>query len=277
MASVLRQRRDTAANWSVKNPIIPDGQLCFDTSNNTFRIGDGTTNYNSLLIQSGTTGATGATGPSGGPTGPMGPSGIDGADGADGSGSGDLLSTNNLSDLSNVTTSRSNLGLIIGTDVQAFDATIMVDADIGTTVQAYDATIVVDADIGVNVQAYDTDTSKIDVAEIRTANIDLLTYSETKIAISANSVNLSLGNVFTKTISGATTLTFDNPPASGKAGAFSLILTNGASSAITWPGSVDWPLATPPTLTAAGVDVLTFTTIDGGTIWYGIASGIGMA
>jgi len=25
------------------------------------------------------------------------------------------------------------------------------------------------------------------------------------------------------------------------------------------------------------VDVLTFVTIDGGTIWYGIASGIGMA
>jgi hypothetical protein len=43
----------------------------------------------------------------------------------------------------------------IGTSIQAFDATIMVDADIGTTVQAYDATIVVDADIGVNVQAYD--------------------------------------------------------------------------------------------------------------------------
>ncbi len=40
---------------------------------------------------------------------------------------------------------------------------------------------------------------KVDVAETRTANIDLLTYSETKIAMSANSVNLSLGNVFTKT------------------------------------------------------------------------------
>ena len=38
------------------------------------------------------------------------------------------------------------VGLAIGTDVQAYDATIVVDADIGTTVQAYDATIVVDAD-----------------------------------------------------------------------------------------------------------------------------------
>ena len=42
----------------------------------------------------------------------------------------------------------------IGTSIQAFDATIMVDADIGTTVQAYDATILNDADIGNTVEAY---------------------------------------------------------------------------------------------------------------------------
>jgi len=102
-------------------------------------------------------------------------------------------------------------------------------------------------------------------------------YAETKVALAANDVDLSLGNVQTKTISGTTTLTFSNPPASGSAGSFTLILTNGGSSAVTWPTSVDWPAATAPTLTAAGVDVLVFTTIDGGTTWYGIASGIGMA
>jgi hypothetical protein len=133
----------------------------------------------------------------------------------------------------------------------------------------------------------DADISKTDVAETRSASInmadnvlqrpELKDYSETKVAMGANDVDLSAGNVFTKTISGATTLTFSNPPASGKAGAFTLILTNGGSATITFPTSVDWALATPPTLTAAGVDVLTFTTIDGGTTWYGIASGIGMA
>lgn len=42
--------------------------------------------------------------------------------GAAGGGSGDLLSTNNLSDLTNAATARTNLGLAIGTNVQAYDA-----------------------------------------------------------------------------------------------------------------------------------------------------------
>ena len=232
-----------------------------------------------------------------------------------------VLKANNLSDLVNNSTARTNLGLAIGTDVQAYDATILVDADIGVNVQAYDATIVVDADIGTTVQAYDAtilvdadigstvqaynaaimvdgdigvtvqgydaDTSKKDVAETRSASINmadnivqrpvLKDYAETKVAMAANDVDLSLGNVQTKTISGAQTLTFSNPPASGSAGSFTLILTNGGSAAVTFPASVDWPAATAPTLTAAGIDLLVFTTIDGGTNWYGVASGIGMA
>lgn len=39
-----------------------------------------------------------------------------------GAGSGDLLSTNNLSDVASPSTSRANLGLAIGTNVQAYDA-----------------------------------------------------------------------------------------------------------------------------------------------------------
>jgi hypothetical protein len=50
MATILRQRRDTAANWATNNPVIPEGQLCFDTTNNTFRVGDGTTTYSNLDI-----------------------------------------------------------------------------------------------------------------------------------------------------------------------------------------------------------------------------------
>jgi hypothetical protein len=102
-------------------------------------------------------------------------------------------------------------------------------------------------------------------------------YSETKVAMAAHAVDLELGNVFTYTLSGGQTVTFTNPPASGTAGSFTMIVTNGGSATLTWPTSVDWAAATAPTLTASGVDVLTFTSIDGGNIWYGIAAGIGMA
>ena len=101
-------------------------------------------------------------------------------------------------------------------------------------------------------------------------------YAETKVAMAAHAVDLELGNVFTYTLSGGQTLTFTNPAASGSACSFTLIITNGGSATLTWPTSIDWAAATAPTLTASGVDVLTFTSIDGGTIWYGIASGIGM-
>ena len=96
-------------------------------------------------------------------------------------------------------------------------------------------------------------------------------YGETKVAMSAHAVDLELGNVFTYTLSGGQTVTFTNPPASGTAGSFTMIVTNGGSATLTWPTSVDWPAATAPTLTASGVDVLFFTTCDGGTIWYGTA------
>ena len=102
-------------------------------------------------------------------------------------------------------------------------------------------------------------------------------YAETKVAMAAHAVDLSLGNVQTYTLSGNQTLTFTNPPASGKAGSFTLIVTNGGSATLTWPTSVDWAAATAPTLTASGVDILTFLTIDGGTIWYGFLAGAAMA
>ena len=90
----------------------------------------------------------------------------------------------------------------------------------------------------------------------------------TTVAMAAADVDLSAGDVFTVTISAATTLTFSNVPA-GKAATFNLIITNGGAATVTWPTSVKWASGTAPTLTASGVDVLTFLTPDGGATWYG--------
>ena len=90
-------------------------------------------------------------------------------------------------------------------------------------------------------------------------------------------IDLEDGNVVTATVDTSTnTFQFDNPSTSGVSCSFTLILTNGGSQTVNWPASVDWAAATAPTLTATGVDVLTFMTVDGGTIWYGFAGGLAM-
>ena len=82
-------------------------------------------------------------------------------------------------------------------------------------------------------------------------------------AMAANDIDLSAGEYFTKTISGATTITFSNIP-SGYSG-WVLEITNGGSATVTWPTSVKWGGGVAAVLTAAGVDILVFTTDDGGT------------
>lgn len=96
---------------------------------------------------------------------------------------------------------------------------------------------------------------------------------EVKVAMAADNIDMSAGNLFTKTISGATSLTVSNVPASGTLASFILDLTNGGSAAITWWSGVKWAGGTAPTLTAAGRDVLGFYTHDGGTAWTGLLLG----
>ena len=90
-------------------------------------------------------------------------------------------------------------------------------------------------------------------------------------AMAANSVDCRLGNYFTKTITGATTFTFDNPPASGVAYGFTMEVTLNGSNAITWPGTVKWNADTAPTLTDGKTQLFMFVTNNGGTRWRGSA------
>ena len=90
------------------------------------------------------------------------------------------------------------------------------------------------------------------------------------VAMAANSVNCSLGNYFTKTITGATTFTFDNVP-SGVEFSFTMEVTLNGSNAITWPASVKWNADTAPTLTDGKTQLFMFLTSNGGTRWRGSA------
>lgn len=104
--------------------------------------------------------------------------------------------------------------------------------------------------------------------------LDLATgLREFKVAVAASDIDVRSGNYFTKTISGATTLTVSNVPAAGTAASFILDLTNGGSATITWFSGVKWAGGTAPTLTSAGRDVLGFFTHDGGTTWTGLLLG----
>ena len=107
-------------------------------------------------------------------------------------------------------------------------------------------------------------------------------YGETVNAIGAigggtQDIDLEDGNVVSATVdTSETTFTFSNPPASGVEGGFKLYLTNGGSQTVNWPASVDWASGSAPSLASSGVDILVFTTIDGGTIWYGFVAGLEM-
>ena len=107
-------------------------------------------------------------------------------------------------------------------------------------------------------------------------------YNETvaQPTISAGTLTLDLttANVFTVTHNAnITTLTISNTPASGKAGSFTLILTQDATGGrtITFPATVKWSGGTAPTLstTANKDNVLSFFTVDGGTKWFGAQIG----
>ena len=108
-------------------------------------------------------------------------------------------------------------------------------------------------------------------------------YSESYTASSGSgtvTLDLANGNVFQHTASGGNvTFAFSNPPASGKAGSLTLKwIQDSSDRTITWPGAVDWAGGSAPDVTSgsAKVDIYTFFTVDGGTIWYGFQAGAEM-
>ena len=91
------------------------------------------------------------------------------------------------------------------------------------------------------------------------------------------SVSLNGGGSFSLVLSGNTTFTFADAPATGSSG-FALKVTQdsgGSGFTVTWPASVKWPGGTAPELTATASksDVFVFTTDDAGASFVGLVAG----
>jgi len=256
MASIIQIRRDTASDWTSANPTLAQGELGLETDTLKLKVGTGTTAWNSLayytLATAGFLATTGGT-----------------MSGGLGMGANDITSTGKIlysnmyaqtSDLPSASTYHGMFAHVHATGKAYY-------AHGGAWVELGNQTDVTAA----LAKSGGTMSGAVNFADQIVQRPVLKDYGETKVAMAAHAVDLTLGNVQTYTLSGGQTLTFTNPPASGTAGSFTLIVTNGGSATLTWPTSVDWPAATAPTLTASGVDILFFTTCDGGTIWYGTA------
>jgi hypothetical protein len=177
-----------------------------------------------------------------------------------------------------------------------FETTLFVtDPTADRTITLPDATgtVLLSTNIGTTVQGYDADTALLDVAQNWSAAQNLQDnelirpkikdYGEVVNIIGSvgggtQDIDLTLGNVVTLTVdTSTTTFTFSNPPATGSAGALTIIMTNGGSQTLNWPAGVDWAGGTEPSWTASGIDVASFLTVDGGTTWYGFLGGLAFA
>jgi len=148
------------------------------------------------------------------------------------SGSGYLASANNLSDLASASTARTNLGLAIGTNVQAWDADL--DTWAGKT-----------APSGTAVGTTDSQTL---------TNKTFTGYTETVYALSGTGIDPANGTIQTKTLSGNTT--FTESLADGQS---VVLMVNPSTYTVTWP-TMTWINTTgsgsAPTLEASSMNVV---------------------
>ena len=172
-----------------------------------------------------------------------------------------LQATNNLSDLTDAAAARVNLGVDTTDFLEASNNLSDLTSTAAALTNLTAAGLTNNNDYNFNIQE----------------NMQIKSYSETTNVIGnvtgVQSLDLAVSNIHAVTVTGNTTFSFTNPPAAGQTSSLFLEITNGGSATVAWPASVEWPAGTAPTLTEAGTDLLIFITRDGGVSWRGVLSG----
>jgi hypothetical protein len=134
-----------------------------------------------------------------------------------------------------------------------------------------------------------SDANVLDMGDNVFQKPEMKDYCETINAIGSitagTNADLEDGNVQTVTFT-ANTFNFGITNSVGsKSNSLTLVITNGGLATVTWKSgahggggnNVKWAGGSAPTLTNSGVDILCFTTVDGGTNFYGFAAGLDMS
>jgi len=164
------------------------------------------------------------------------------------SGASYLASANNLSDLANTATARTNLGVAIGTNVQAYDADLTTLGAGGSSARSF-----LGLAIGTDVQAYDADTAKTDVAQSFTAAqrgaITALTDGATI------TPDFAVANNFSVTLGGNRTLANPSNLTAGQSGSIFVVQDGTGSRTLAYGSQYDFIGGTAPTLSTAASSV----------------------